>query len=126
MSAHERGKALGAKRKEKNIRYPESNLLKTLHQTTTHIPILSSNLVTPYTQRNTGNAHRVHMGDIQEKAIKFGPIVDHLKDDPAAGEKKYFWDSKRSNLVGDFEINKNLREDIKSKQIKFGPHRVTT
>ena len=65
------------------------------------------------------------MGDIKEKEIKFGPIVDHLKDDPAAGEK-YFWDSKRSNLVGDFEINKNLREDIKSKQIKFGPHRVTT
>ena len=59
------------------------------------------------------------MGDIKEKEIKFGPIVDHLKDDPAAGEK-YFWDSKRSNLVGDFEINKKiLGVDIKSKQIKF-------
>ena len=48
------------------------------------------------------------MGDKKEKAIKFWPIVDHLKDDPAVGEKKYFWDSKRSNLVGDFEINKKI------------------
>ena len=93
MTAQERGKVLGARGKEKNLRYPKSNLLKSLHQTTTHIPILSSNLVTPYTQRNTGNTHRAHMGDIKEKEIKFGPIVDQLKDDPAAGEK-YFLDSK--------------------------------
>ena len=30
------------------------------------------------------------MGDIKEKEIKFGPAVDHLKDDPAAGEKNIF------------------------------------
>ena len=83
------------------------NLLKTLDQTATHIPILSSNLLTPYTHRNTGNTHRAHMGDIKKKEIKF--------------------ELKRSNLVGDFEINKKiLEEDIKLKQIKFGPHKVTT
>ena len=86
-----RGKVLGARRKEKNIRYPESNLLKSLHQTTTHIPILSSNFVTPYTHTHTGNTHRAHMGDIKKKEIKFEPIqVDHLKDDLAAGEKIFF------------------------------------
>ena len=77
-----------AKRKKHSI--SRIKLTQKLTQTTTHIPILSSNFVTPYTHTHTGNTHRAHMGDIKEKEIKFGPIVDHLKDDPAAGGKNIF------------------------------------
>ena len=60
------------------------------------------------------------MGDIKEKEIKFGSIVDHLKDDPAAGEKigfkkvepsGWFW-NKQKNLWGRHKIET--------------PHKVTT
>ena len=55
------------------------------------------------------------------------PCSGSLKGRSRRGGKNIFCDLKRSNLVGDFEINKKiLEEDIKLKQIKFGPYKVTT
>ena len=82
---------------------------------------------TLHPQKHRQHAQGAHGGYKKERDKIRTHTSGSLKGRSRRGGKNIFCDLKRSNLVGDFEINKKiLEEDIKSKQIKFGPHRVTT